>query len=491
MGAIKQVFILLMILTIIPSVYAADAIFVMSDVKSAYNLGDVLDSELEFSLTASQNIEGCSLSLEINCPEFSYTIKNDYIRLKAGKKEVITPSPVKLSKFLVEELNLFGSCHLEATLRDVKDRIVGSGLSPKFLITDNVEITLMFEKEEFLPGDRLKIEGLATKSNGDSLEGISTITFGQEYYSDVTSGKFILKLIIDDYIKSGIHALNATVLDTEGNTGKITEEVIITPVLTSLELGLNYDSFLPKDTLVISPVLYDQAGDKMKGYVQLTIISPDKAEVLNKQAVSGDQISYSFGSLAFPGDWRIIAVADGINQEFKTEEFVKVNEVSLIKAELSNSSENVIFDIINLGNVPYTKEISILFENNNGTIEKIKRLFLGVGESVSFKLTAPEGDYSISINTEEFSKTFSDISLTGKSIKVFDESGRERKSLVRNIVLLSFLVFIAFLLGTKYFREWSYRKRIESIRKEGRTLKMYLNNSEEDLEPFSMGGKNG
>ena len=494
MAALKKMFILYLALLAIPLAGAAEALFVFDNAnfKSSYSLGDVLDSELKFSLSTSKDIEGY-LTFDLVCSESSEhlpIIEKAYVSLKAGEEKGVNPlSPLRLSKSLVEEGGISGSCYLSAVLRNIKGDAYSTGTSGKFSITDEINVDIVLEKEEFYPGDKLRIGGTAIKSDGGETEGTATLIFGEDYSTEVKRGEFGFRLVLNDDIKSGSHVINISVSDEHGNNGEAIKEISIIPVLTSVNLKVNSDSFMPEDTLRIKPLLYDQADDELHEIIRIIISSPGNKEVLNKEVYSGEELDYSLEYSASPGAWRIEAATEGFEKNLEINKIFAVLENKRINAKMHLTSDGNIFNITNTGNVPYTEDIKIIFDDGDNVAEEVKKLSIGVGQSTAIKLNAPSGNYKISIESGGLKETFPGVSLTGESIKISYESGRERIALVRNVFLIFSLIIISVLLIAKYFREWSYRERSESRKKEG-NLKRYIS-PEDDSNIFEIGGKNG
>lgn len=83
------------------------------------------------------------------------------------------------------------------------------------------------------------------------------------------------------------------------------------------------------------------------------------------------------------------------------------------------SSELARFEIVgdklvitNVGNVPYTKDVQIVIGDTVG----VKKTGIDIGESASFRLTAPDGVYSIRVTDSKTTLTKSEIALTGNVV---------------------------------------------------------------------------
>ena len=74
-------------------------------------------------------------------------------------------------------------------------------------------IDITIDKNEFLPGERLEIDGIAILENGEEVDGTAVIDFGKEFTTDVSDSKFNLRLILNEDIKSGSHDVIISVAD--------------------------------------------------------------------------------------------------------------------------------------------------------------------------------------------------------------------------------------------------------------------------------------
>lgn len=458
---LKKVVVFLALLLLLPS---ASASITLNDFKPVYNLGDELNFEI--SILESKNIN-CFVKLTLNCDDSSTLIYQQSVNLRANNIEKITPEfHLILTKPYIDAYDLLGLCYIEATLEDMEAKRVSNALSDTFTISDMIKISAIFNKEEFLPGEKIVIEGIATKENGENVDGVSIIAFGKDYVRDIYNSKFSFNLVLNNDIRSGSHQISISVSDENGNKGEYSKEIAIIPVLTNMRLELNEESFLPGDELLIKSTFYDQAGDNMEGDAVLFIISADNMDIIEEKVFSGEEIGYIFERDAFPGDWEIITASGNV----ESRKFVKVLENEKIDVEFTGDS----LSITNVGNVIYRKAINIGFEGYEDIVKKTKNLALDVGETITYKLSAPEGDYNLTISNDDVEKIFGGVSLTGKSISVTDTSGSERKALIKTMMMALLVGAFVFIFGMKYYREWRYRNKRAKMRKDDEAVYGYI-----------------
>ena len=133
----------------------------------------------------------------------------------------------------------------------------------------------------------------------------------------------------------------------------------------------------------------------------------------------------------------IYAYAEGI----RVRRFISVAEETNIDASLNKST----ISIINTGNTPFKKPVEIIFKNNATEEKRIEELSLGVDGMKELALTAPEGNYNLTIKTENFEKTFDNVYLTGMAIGV-EAPGTQLFRIAQNIVAVAIIIALAALV---------------------------------------------
>ncbi|MEM3091356.1 MAG: hypothetical protein QXU39_01720, partial [Candidatus Pacearchaeota archaeon] len=120
------------------------------------------------------------------------------------------------------------------------------------------------------------------------------------------------------------------------------------------------------------------------------------------------------------------------------------------KEEIEINIINRSLIIKNIGNVPYNKTINVRI----GGEERNFNVYLKVGESKKYILTAPDGGYSVEVNYDN--KNLSKIvALTGNVIDIKSPS-KGIKSIKNNffwIFILLILVFVVFIILKKIYKK--------------------------------------
>jgi len=175
--------------------------------------------------------------------------------------------------------------------------------------------------------------------------------------------------------------------------------------------------------------------------------------------------SFDLGKDAIAGYWYVKANYSGL--EAKTLFLIESNE--LVKFELVG--DNLI--ITNTGNTRYTKEVQILIGDTLG----VRSVDLGVGEKLSFRLIAPDGNYNVRVSDGQTVLTRSNVYLTGEVIGFLDEHLKDGWSITSNgdtgrsflssktayfVYLFLAFIIIAFVL---LLIEGYYRKKIKNRNK--------------------------
>ncbi|MEM3074430.1 MAG: hypothetical protein QW727_00610 [Candidatus Pacearchaeota archaeon] len=127
--------------------------------------------------------------------------------------------------------------------------------------------------------------------------------------------------------------------------------------------------------------------------------------------------SVNLGKNAPSGFWTITAKYN--NYETTTSFLIESNEL----AEFSINGN--ILTITNIGNTQYSKTIQIII----GDVVNIKKPVLEIGESATFRLIAPNGDYNVRITDGKTSLSRGNVRLTGEVIGILDERINKRPTI--------------------------------------------------------------
>ena len=127
-----------------------------------------------------------------------------------------------------------------------------------------------------------------------------------------------------------------------------------------------------------------------------------------------------------PGYWKITATylsQDKMSLDSSAIFMIETNEI--VEFEIKDN----ILTIINTGNVKYTKTIQIVIGDTIGA----KQLDLGIGESTSFRLIAPEGVYDIKVTDGKTVISQNNVALTGNVIGILDNQDKSRGPLTTEV----------------------------------------------------------
>jgi len=412
----------------------AQAVVSMSQPKQTYNLGDTLTATMNIN-EPSSFVGTSELTLKCDNPE-SVNIPVAYARVNESSFSV---NYLYLVKDLVYPNNLLGSCFIEAIVEDSRGTVLHKDSTERFLITDKINITFNLDKEYFLPGEQMKFSGKAIKLNNGVVDGIATIELSEENTVVVEKGSFSGSIDLKRNIKSGKHNVVVSVKDDNENNGEITREVRIIPIQTELGIGVNNRSFFPDEKIKIKAYLLDQANDKIYDDITFSISSPDGKEAFTQLSLTDREVEYKLPKTAMYGNWKIKAKTKAL-EAFET---VYVQKYASADVEITNG----ILYVINTGNVPYSKEMEITFEQDGKTITRIENVSLNVGEKISYVLNAPDGSYNIGVETADARELFENIPLTGRVIDINELSKVKREQFIGDITFIGVLLFIAIALA--------------------------------------------
>lgn len=209
--------------------------------------------------------------------------------------------------------------------------------------------------------------------------------------------------------------------------------------------------------------LYDSQNNPISDEVLVVVNDSENINSIAKTITSNKPEEIDLGSNAPYGYWKITATYKDKN----TNEIIEGKALFFVESDETASFEltgdNLI--ITNIGNTPYSKAIQILIGDTAGS-KKIENL--GVGEKISFRLIAPDGEYNIRITDGKTTISREKVALTGDAIGILDErlnqaasgitSGAGKGSIFRTsfayiFVLVIFATAILLAVERKYKRK--------------------------------------
>lgn len=188
---------------------------------------------------------------------------------------------------------------------------------------------------------------------------------------------------------------------------------------SKIEVSTAKDVFEAGEKITLKVSLFDENNKPINDNVNVILEDAEKTKIIEKQIPSNQFVEIELGEGATYGYWTIKAVYNDVEA---TGIFsIEANE--LAKFEIQEDK----LIITNIGNTEYTKTVQIRIGDTIG----IKNPELTVSESISYRLIAPEGVYSIKITDGKTTLERSDVQLTGtgRAIGAIDERISQRSGI--------------------------------------------------------------
>ncbi len=213
--------------------------------------------------------------------------------------------------------------------------------------------------------------------------------------------------------------------------------------------------------------LLDSSNKLINENVDVIIENPDKVKIVEKSFLSNDLVEVSLGENPQYGYWKITAEYE---EEKASELFmIEIKEIADFKLQ------NDILTITNMGNTKYVNTIQIIIGDTLGT----KKVDLDVGEKMSFRLIAPDGNYDVRVSDGKTTLTKNNVQLTGNVVGVLDESLKDKNpltgglspgenlSIFGNSTFVYVFLIVIFAVGLLLVIERHFRKKYSSENKKG------------------------
>ncbi len=178
-----------------------------------------------------------------------------------------------------------------------------------------------------------------------------------------------------------------------------------------LEISTTKEIFEAEENIVLKVSLLDSSNKPVNDNVNIILEDAGKKIKIEKTILSNQFVDVDLGEEAAYGFWNIKATYQGV----EATGLFSVESNELAKFELQDDK----LIITNIGNTEYSKTIQIIIGETTG----IKNPKLDIGESISYRLVAPEGNYNIKVTDGKTILTKSDVKLigTGNVIGALDE----------------------------------------------------------------------
>jgi hypothetical protein len=200
----------------------------------------------------------------------------------------------------------------------------------------------------------------------------------------------------------------------------------LTTIVSAQSINIEFpfgNKFEAGSDITFKITLYDANNKIIDDNVQIEITDSTK-KIIDQTVKSNELIKISLGDKAGSGQGTITAKY----QDFPTSiEFFEVGRKETVSFDLQG--DNLI--IKNSGNTEYSKVIKITI----GDTTRTKEITLGIGQSISYKLVAPDGTYNIKVTDGDASLIRSSVQLTGtgQAIGAIDDSASTRSPVTGGI----------------------------------------------------------
>ncbi len=437
---------------IIPSV-SADIIF-NSQPNTVYNLGSVIS--VPITIKSATDVTGV-FSIDLLCEGNEINFYKNGISIAAGQEKNIDSSLILTPDVIG---NLKGSCKIKAYLN------AEYALTSQFTVSDLITMNATFSSLQVNPGDNLSVSGKAFREDGTPADGIINLSIvtgnssGISQLGTINKGDFEMSVKLPKNMAAGAYLaeLSATEKDAHGNItnhGLLNQNINVNQIPTSLEIVFDNSSVNPGTKVRVKAVLHDQSGEKIDSVAILTIKDQNNKIMDQEQVSTGQFLEYLIPNNTAPDQWSVAALSNKLSSESSF--------TVLPKESISMQVVNDTIIATNTGNVLYNKTAIVKIGNETLNLN----IYLDVGKSQKYVLSAPDGKYAVQISLEGNNSISKEISLTGNAVSV-KKSGGGVTGFFSNSLLWVFVIFIlgfvAFIVFKKGYQKTFFgyiRKRRE------------------------------
>ncbi len=458
------------------SMISADIVF-NQQLNSVYNLGDsipvpvTVEGVNDISGTLQMNLI-CNNNAPINFYETG-------VNLNAGEsKSYNDPLLVLISNIIG---NQEGVCQIEATLGDE------STLTNEFNISNVLLINGALGKAVFNPGEFVSISGNVTRETGENSSGfIEADIFSNNYidqnltqYGIVANGSFNMNISLPTNQESGNYTLVVDAYEKDSNemitnNGTSSYNIYVNQVPTNLELVLGSNQVDPGESLTASTVLHDQTGNPIISTGNVTL-KDSLGKIIEEEEINlGDGFEYTVPSNESPSNLTVYLDSG----QLTAEDSFTINPKESVDVQVINRT----IIITNTGNVPYNKTLLVTIGNTPLNLP----INLGVGESKKYIASAPDGEYTVKIDTGDSNEFNQEMGLTGNAVDI-KEAGTVSWWPVLWIVVILVLVIIVVLFFRKVYKK-PFFGRIKHKKEKVQTQKMFSSKAKDNYKVLNQTG---
>ena len=468
----KQIWCLFVVLVLFVNLSFVSAGVFFSGLESKYNLGDVINVNVQVDPARSDrflktvlvcgtpliefnNIPDDNGNVDIKIPLNMHTIQQISGKCYFQGSYI---SEVKNSEEFEISRRLEVSLHSYSFFANPGEEIIVSGGAKRLngaLVNGGVEMTIPLlktlessqENQENKETSQNVTDGNTSETNetdGSSEDNLtnqeteegsevqeSGISVGS-YYGKIENGEFSVSIKLKEDTPAGEYRIDVLAyeeLDGErASEGGSLANLKVFQVLKGVDIALSKVNLNPGENLEFNPSLIDQTGRYIEDEISIIIRDKDSNRIYEKIVKSQQTVSFPLLTNLTSG-YYVIEARSG---DFNTTKKFYVNE----KAIASFILENQTLTVTNIGNIPYKRDIEIILNDK----VFLKRVDLNLGESTKFKLTGKNEAYNIKIGDGESEILKDGVVLTGYAVNVKEGNGISSISPV-------IWIFIAIILG--------------------------------------------
>ena len=422
-SVVSTIFVLLVLMPFV----SAEIIF--SQPNDLYNMGDLF--EMDITISPEGDTSGF-LVANLECGDKKTEFYRSPVNVERGESRQISLNS-RLEPFLVGGLT--GSCRIVASIENIQRE------SQRFRISERIEVAFNTEKNIYLPGENIIIDGSAIKENGDLANGFAEIlseSLGILRTEILRNGEFEYSIRLSENAPAGNHDIRLRVYeknqrDETLNSGNSSRTITINQVPKSISVALDSDSVSPGDGLDYRVVVRDQTDEKMDVEARVSFYNPIGAIFYERYIESDISERFETEINYEGGRWKIKSEIGNLTNERR----FNIVEKAVLNYELI---ENFLY-IENVGNVEFSGSVDLLIGGNEGSVN----VHLNAGERKRYRLSAPDGEYEIFVRDEQ-ERNIGSTLLTGRAVEVREaNSGRfsgNRLSLILWILVIGVLIYI-------------------------------------------------
>ncbi len=463
--------VLLLVFLLLPVMSAE--IIINQQPKEIYNLGDIVS--VPVTVKATGGISGF-LGMDLICGGAKVNFFRDGINIPSGEEKREEASLV-LIKSIVGELK--GTCKIKAY---INNEYV---LTNNFKISDKITVNAEISATEINPGESILVEGQAVREDGNAASGFidASVSYGDKTLLNqsetIKEGFFSMNIDIPENTAAGAYILRLNVyeLDIAGKTtnkGSSNHNIRINQVPTGLEITFDKKEVEPGTNLKVKAILHDQTGEGITSTAIITIKNRNDRIVEQADVATDEFIEFWIPENEIPGEWKVSAESG----EFDADSSFKIMKKEEISIEIVNRT----LTITNTGNVPYNKTALVRMGDETLNID----VYLGVGESQIYRLSAPNGNYEVEVTAGDYTVS-KEVALTGKVIDIKKVSGGI--GVMANPVVWGFITLLLGFVAFIVFKRGYQRSFIGYIKSKVRKKGKKSENESVSVQPFQFSKK--